>query len=133
MVTKNVIIQSVENHYKTYKLHYKLECGIVLTGRQVMWLKKKQCYLKNAIVYIIDNVLYVKNLLHKQTNMLCAKKKQINRLKQYKRHKRCFIVPVTVYWKNNLVKLVVLSLEKQHKRRKKNMEKNNVLFTYNEV
>lgn len=101
-----------------YFIEEKFEAGIVLEGAEVKSLRKGNCNLKDSFCYLHDGELYIKNM-HiavydkagafnskdaKRDRKLLLHKFEIARMAGKVNAKGMTIVPISLYFKDGLVK-----------------------------
>lgn len=114
------IIAKNPTAYHNYKIDDKLEAGIVLTGTEIksirngnVNLKDTYCIIKNGEVYILG--MHISpyehgNIFNKdplRTRKLLLNKKEINKLIGLTKQKGFTLVPISLYFKENLVKVEI--------------------------
>ena len=102
-----------------YAIAETFEAGIILTGKEVKSLRDKRGKLEGAHCYISNNEIYIlnfnipsyqpKNVMGEtapdRTRKLLLKRKEINYLTGKLQEKGLSLVPISVYLKNNHIKL----------------------------
>ena len=104
--------------YHNYTIEDKMEAGIVLTGTEIKSIRQnkvnlKDCYaiIKNGEVFVIGmhiNPYNHGNIFNKdplRSRKLLLKKREINRLIGLTKQKGYSLVPISLYFKGNLVKV----------------------------
>lgn len=104
--------------YHNYDIEDKLETGIVLTGTEIKSIRQgkanlKDCYamIKQGEVYIVG--LHISpydhgNIFNKdplRDRKLLLNRREINKLMGLTKQKGYSLIPITLYFKGNLVKL----------------------------
>ncbi len=103
-----------------YTIIDTLECGIALVGTEVKSIRNKNVNIKDSYVQIKDGELYIMNMHISpydegsfsnvnplRTRKLLANKRQINKLWAMCKEKGVTLVPLSVYFVKNLVKVEV--------------------------
>ena len=104
--------------YHNYNIENKIEAGIVLSGTEIksirngkVNLKDSYCYIKNGEIFVCgihispyeQGNIFNKNPL--RDRKLLIHKKEIYRLFSLTKQKGYSLVPISIYFKENLVKL----------------------------
>jgi SsrA-binding protein len=135
-----------------YQIFDRLEAGIVLTGAEVKSIKNSHISLKESFVKIINKELFLINANispykfadnskydPKKTRKLLAKKKEILSLEKKMESKNLTLIPISIYTKNNKIKLEIAlakgkkQFEKREskKRQDQNREQEKALKNFN--
>lgn len=101
-----------------YFIEESYEAGIVLTGTEIKSIRNGNCNIKDCYGIIKDNEIYLLNMYVGQykegnifnhnetrTRKLLLHKKEIVKIKKYLEIKGYTIVPIKLYFKNNLLKV----------------------------
>lgn len=101
-----------------YFIEEKIECGIVLAGTEVKSLRQGKVSIKESYADIVDGEVFVYQMnitpyemgnIHNQDPVrprkLLLHKRQIRRLIGLKQRQGYTLVPLTIYFSNNRVKL----------------------------
>ena len=104
--------------YHNYTINDKLEAGIVLTGTEIKSIRTGKINLKDTYVNIKNGEAFIYgmhispyehgNIFNKdplRTRKLLLNKREINKLLGYTTQKGMSLVPISLYFKNNFVKL----------------------------
>lgn len=121
-----------------YFIEEKIECGIVLTGTEVKSLRLGKTSIKESYADIIDGEVFVfqmnitpyeKGNIHNQDPIrprkLLLHKREIRRLIGLKQRQGYTLVPLTIYFSDNRVKLelALAKGKKMHDKRQAVAEK----------
>lgn len=105
-----------------YALSEKVECGIVLTGWEVKSIRSSRVQINEAYVKIINNEAFLigSNIsplsysstednikLSSRTRKLLIHKKEIFHLHEKIKKDGFTLVPISLYWKENKIKLLI--------------------------
>ena len=120
----------------------KYECGIALKGTEVKSIRKGSCNIKESICKVINNEMFVIGMHinpYEQGNIfnvdsdrdrkLLLHKKQIREIFEELKLKGNTVVPLKVYFKNNLVKVEIglckgkKLYDKRHELKKKEIKR----------
>lgn len=106
--------------FHDYEIIEKFEAGIALLGTEIKSLRNHGGSLNEAYVTIKDTQLYLTNASiapysfgniynhpEKRERKLLMHKKEILKLKKAKQEKGMTIVPLSMYFKNNIVKMQI--------------------------
>jgi len=106
--------------FHDYEIVEKFEAGIALLGTEIKSLRSHGASLNEAYVTIKDNQLYLLNSniapysygnIHnhpeKRDRKLLMHKREIFKLKKAQQEKNMTIVPLSMYLKNNIVKVQI--------------------------
>jgi SsrA-binding protein len=106
-----IINKKVKFNYQTSE---KYEGGLVLTGAEVVGLRQGRANLTNAHIKLIDNELYLVNLvINSQSETLSDSRKilmhrsEITSLVSKSKAKKLILVPMKLYNKGRLIKLEI--------------------------
>lgn len=104
--------------YHNYMINDKLEVGIVLTGTEIKSIRTGKVNLKDTYVNIKSGEAFIYgmhispyeqgNIFNKdplRTRKLLLNKREINKLLGLVSQKGMSLIPISLYFKNNLVKL----------------------------
>ena len=104
--------------YHNYTINDKLEAGIVLSGTEIKSIRSGKVNLKDTYVNIKNGEAFIYgmhispyehgNIFNKdplRTRKLLLNKREINKLLGYTSQKGLSLVPISLYFKNNFVKL----------------------------
>lgn len=104
--------------YHNYSINDKIEAGIVLTGTEIKSIRTGKVNLKDTYVNIKNGEAFVYgmhispyehgNIFNKdplRTRKLLLKRREINKLLGLVSQKGMSLIPISLYFKNNLVKL----------------------------
>ena len=104
--------------YHNYNIENKIEAGIVLSGTEIKSIRKGKVNLKDSYCYIKNGEIFVcgmhispyeqGNIFNKnplRDRKLLIHKKEIYRLFSLTKQKGYSLVPISIYFKENLVKL----------------------------
>ncbi|MBR4768281.1 MAG: SsrA-binding protein SmpB [Lachnospiraceae bacterium] len=118
--TGKKLIANNKKAYHEYFIEETFECGIALVGTEVKSLRQGSCSLKEAFIKIRDHEAFVYgmhiapyekgNLFNKdplRVRKLLLHKKEIVRLFTKTQEKGFTIVPLEVYFKDGLVKVLI--------------------------
>ena len=114
------IIAQNKTAYHNYSVEDTFEAGIVLTGTEIKSIRNGKVNIKDSYVNIKNNEIYIYgmhispyefgNIYNKdplRTRKLLLTKKEINKLYNLIKQKSISLVPIKLYFKNNIVKLEV--------------------------
>lgn len=114
----NKIIAKNPVAYHNYSIEYTIEAGIVLTGTEIKSIRKGSVNLKDSYANIKNGEAYIYgmhispyengNIFNKdplRDRKLLLNKLEINKLIGLIKQKGYTLVPVSLYFKNNFVKL----------------------------
>ena len=120
-----------------YFIEEKFEAGIVLEGAEVKSLRRGNCNLKDSFCYIDGGDVYIKNMHipvydksgafnshdSKRDRKLLMHKREIARIAGKINAKGMTLVPISLYFKDNLIKAeVALCRGKQNFDKKRTMK-----------
>lgn len=104
--------------YHNYSINDKLEVGIVLTGTEIKSIRTGKVNLKDTYVNIKNGEAFIYgmhispyehgNIFNKdplRTRKLLLNRREINKLLGLVSQKGMSLIPISLYFKNNLVKL----------------------------
>lgn len=104
--------------FHNYTINDKLEAGIVLTGTEIKSIRSGKVNLKDTYVNIKNGEAFIYgmhispyehgNIFNKdplRTRKLLLNKREITKLLGYTSQKGLSLVPISLYFKNNFVKL----------------------------
>ena len=114
------IIAQNKTAYHNYSIEDTFEAGIVLTGTEIKSIRNGKVNIKDSYVNIKNNEIFIYgmhispyefgNIYNKdplRTRKLLLTKKEINKLYNLIIQKSISLVPIKLYFKNNIVKLEV--------------------------
>ena len=114
----NKLIANNKKAYYDYFIDEKYEAGLVLHGTEVKSLRQGKCSIKEAYIQIINGEVFVINMNitpYEKGNIfnkdplrdrkLLLNKREIFRLSGLINQKGYTLVPISLYFKNNIVKL----------------------------
>lgn len=114
----NKIIAKNPVAYHNYSIEDTMEAGIVLTGTEIKSIRKGSANLKDSYANIKNGEVYIYGLHispYEQGNIfnkdplrdrkLLLNKREINKLLGLIKQKGYTLVPISLYFKNNFVKL----------------------------
>ncbi len=111
--------------YHNYNIESKLEAGIVLFGTEIKSIRNGKVNLKDSYAYIKNAEVFVSgmhispyehgNIFNKnplRDKKLLLNKKEINKLIGLTKQKGYSLVPISIYFKGNFVKLELRNWER---------------------
>ncbi len=114
----NKIIAQNKTAYHNYSIEDTLEAGIVLTGTEIKSIRTGKVNIKDSYVNIKNNEAFIYgmhispyefgNIYNKdplRTRKLLLTKREINKLFNLIKQKSVSLIPIKLYFKNNIVKL----------------------------
>ncbi len=114
----NKIIAQNKTAYHNYSIEDTLEAGIVLTGTEIKSIRNGKVNIKDSYVNIKNGEAFIYgmhispyefgNIYNKdplRTRKLLLTKREINKLYNLIKQKSISLIPIKLYFKNNLVKL----------------------------
>ena len=106
--------------FHNYNIKEKLEAGIVLYGTEIKSIRLGKVNLKDSFVYIKSGEVFIRglhispyehgNIFNKdplRDRKLLLNRREINKLIGMTKQKGFSIVPITMYFKNNFVKVEI--------------------------
>ncbi len=103
-----------------YTILDTMECGIVLVGTEVKSIRNKNVNIKDSYVQIKESELYIinmhispyeegsfSNVSPTRTRKLLANKREISKLWNMCKQKGVTLVPLSIYFSKNLVKVEI--------------------------
>ena len=116
----NTIVQNRKARFE-YTIEDPIECGICLLGWEVKSLRENRVQISESHVIIRKEEAYLVGSVitplptasahalndPTRTRKLLLKKRELNKLIGQIERKGFTLVPITLYWKNNLVKLKI--------------------------
>ncbi len=112
------IIASNPTAFHNYSINDKLECGIVLTGTEIKSIRNNKVNIKDTYATIKNGEVFIigmhispyehGNIFNKdplRTRKLLLTRREINKLTGLVSQKGYSLVPLNLYFKNNLVKV----------------------------
>ena len=115
---ENKIIAKNPNALHNYTIENKLETGIVLFGTEIKSIRSGKVNLKDSYAIIKNNEVYILgmhispyeqgNIFNKdplRNRKLLLNKREINKLEVLTKQKGYSLIPLSLYFKGNLVKL----------------------------
>ncbi|WKC99486.1 SsrA-binding protein SmpB [Borreliella bissettiae] len=119
MNTNTLILENKKAKFN-YFIEEKISCGIVLKGTEVKSIKAKKLSFNNSFASIKKEELWLENLhvsKYKEGNIfnhdelrprkLLIKKKELQRLKNFKEKGGYTLIPISFYLKKSLIKVEV--------------------------
>ena len=116
--TEKKLIANNKKAYHDYFILEKYEAGLVLHGTEVKSLRMGKCSIKEAFIRVEDGEMYIYgmhispyeqgNIFNKdplRDRKLLLNKREILRLSGLINQKGYTLVPISLYFKNNIVKL----------------------------
>lgn len=113
-------IASNRKGYFNYEIKKELQAGIVLVGGEIKSLRSGNCDFKNAYVSVKNNEVFLKhfyiapyqkanlfNVDPVRTRKLLLKKREINNINLLVKQQNYLIMPFSLYFKHNLVKVKI--------------------------
>lgn len=114
----NRIIAQNKTAYHNYTIEDTIEAGIVLTGTEIKSIRNGKVNIKDSYVNIKNYEAFIYgmhvspyefgNIYNKdplRTRKLLLTKREINKLYNLIKQKSISLVPIKIYFKNNIVKL----------------------------
>ena len=114
------LIANNKKAYHDYFIEEKYEAGLALVGTEVKSLRQGQCSIKEAFIRIENGEMYIYqmhippyekgNIFNRdplRVRKLLLHKAEINKLLGKQKEKGYTIVPLSVYFKDSLVKLEI--------------------------
>lgn len=114
----NRIIAQNKTAYHNYTIEDTIEAGIVLTGTEIKSIRNGKVNIKDSYVNIKNYEAFIYgmhvspyefgNIYNKdplRTRKLLLTKREINKLYNLIKQKSVSLVPIKIYFKNNIVKL----------------------------
>ena len=114
------IISKNPTAFHNYKIDSKYEVGIVLSGTEIKSIRKGNVNLKDSYCIVKNNEIYIVgmhispyeqgNIFNKdplRNRKLLLNRKEINKLIGLTKQKGVTLVPISLYFKENLVKLEI--------------------------
>lgn len=111
--------------YHNYNIESKLEAGLVLFGTEIKSIRNGKVNLKDSYAYIKNAEVFVSgmhispyehgNIFNKnplRDKKLLLNKKEINKLIGLTKQKGYSLVPISIYFKGNFVKLELRNWER---------------------
>ena len=111
--------------YHNYNIESKLEAGLVLFGAEIKSIRNGKVNLKDSYAYIKNAEVFVSgmhispyehgNIFNKdplRDKKLLLNKKEINKLIGLTKQKGYSLVPISIYFKGNFVKLELRNWER---------------------
>lgn len=116
MNTKLICKNPTARH--NYSIDYTLEAGIVLSGTEIKSIRNGKVNIKDAFATIKNGELFIigmhispyefGNIYNKdplRTRKLLLTRREINKLFGLVKQQNCSLIPISLYFKGNLVKL----------------------------
>mgnify|MGYP004464252649 FL=1 len=104
--------------YHNYNIENKIETGIVLYGTEIKSIRNGKVNLKDSYAYIKNSEVYISglhispyehgNIFNKnplREKKLLLNKKEIYKLQDLTKQKGYSLIPISIYFKGNLVKI----------------------------
>ena len=117
---KEKLIAKNPTAFHDYNIKEKLEAGIVLYGTEIKSIRLGKVNLKDSFVYIKSGEVFIRglhispyehgNIFNKdplRDRKLLLNRREINKLIGMTKQKGFSIVPITMYFKNNFVKVEI--------------------------
>ncbi len=117
---KEKLIAKNPTAFHNYNIKEKLEAGIVLYGTEIKSIRLGKVNLKDSFVYIKSGEVFIRglhispyehgNIFNKdplRDRKLLLNRREINKLIGMTKQKGFSIVPITMYFKNNFVKVEI--------------------------
>ena len=114
----NKIISKNPTAYHNYTIEDKIECGIVLYGTEIKSIKNGKVNLKDSYAMIKNGELFIYNLhispyefgnIYNKDPLrdrkLLVNKREINKLVGLIKQKGYSLIPISMYFKGNFVKV----------------------------
>ena len=111
--------------YHDYFIDEVYEAGIVLTGTEIKSIRQGNCNIKDCYGIIRDHEVYLLNMFvspYKEGNLfnheetrnrkLLLHKKEIKKLEDAVQMKGLTLIPIKLYFKDNILKVFELNLPK---------------------
>jgi len=131
------LIAKNKKAFRDYDLYEKFEAGIVLVGSEVKSVREHKVNFKDSYARIKDDELFLFNMDiapyskaragdidPKRTRKLLMHRKEIERLKGKLTDKSLTIVPLSIYLKDNLVKVeIALAKGKSLRDKRRDLQK----------
>ena len=103
-----------------YFIEEEIECGISLLGTEIKSIRSSKCNIKDSYAIIRNNEVFLINM-HiseykegnifnhdpKRTRKLLLHKNEIKKLKSHVEQEGCTLIPLKVYFKKNIVKILL--------------------------
>ena len=115
---ENKLISKNPTAFHNYTIDDKLEAGIVLSGTEIKSIRAGKVNLKDSYAIIKKGEIYIVgmhispyeqgNIFNKdplRDRKLLLNKREINKLVGLTKQKGCSIIPLSMYFKGNLVKV----------------------------
>ena len=115
---ENKLIAKNPTAFHNYTIDDKLEAGIVLSGTEIKSIRAGKVNLKDSYAIIKKGEIYIVgmhispyeqgNIFNKdplRDRKLLLNKREINKLVGLTKQKGCSIIPLSMYFKGNLVKV----------------------------
>lgn len=115
---ENKLIAKNPTAFHNYTIDDKLEAGIVLSGTEIKSIRAGKVNLKDSYAIIKKGEIYIVgmhispyeqgNIFNKdplRDKKLLLNKREINKLVGLTKQKGCSIIPLSMYFKGNLVKV----------------------------
>lgn len=124
-----------------YFIEEKFEAGIALEGAEVKALRQGNCNLKDSFCYISDGEVYLKNMHiplydksgafnsrdSKRDRKLLLHRREIDKITGKIHAKGFTLVPISLYFKDNLIKVeVALCRGKQNFDKKRSIKERDI-------
>lgn len=104
--------------YHNYNIENKIETGIILYGTEIKSIRNGKVNLKDSYAYIKNSEVYISglhispyehgNIFNKnplREKKLLLNKKEIYKLQDLTKQKGYSLIPISIYFKGNLVKI----------------------------
>ncbi|RMA78653.1 SsrA-binding protein [Metamycoplasma subdolum] len=117
-----------------YEIHSKFECGISLLGWEVKSLRAQNAKIENSFCYISKkmelwlNNLYIAQYMNvkgdsERSRKLLVHKSEILKIKNSLERLNLILIPTSMYWDNNKIKVEIALAKKLKKFDKRQKEK----------
>ena len=113
----NVEIKNRKAYYD-YFIEKEYEAGIALTGTEIKSIRKGSANLKDTYAKVKNNEVFLLNMYiakyddgnrfnheERRTRKLLLHKSEIKKLKEYSKVEGYTLIPLELYFKNNIVKI----------------------------
>jgi len=110
---KKIILDLNRKILYNYYIKKKYECGVVLFSNEVKFIRHSGCNILNSYVVFEKKECWIVNFyvnisiksLNNRKRKILLHKKEINDLYIFSQSKGNSIIPSSVYWKNNFIKM----------------------------
>lgn len=93
-----------------YEFDRQIEMGLVLTGKQVRSIRDNSVTISESFGYIFNREIFLKNLCILKQNIpikLLANRAEINKIIGTFEKKSYVLIPIEIYDKNGLIKVLI--------------------------